>query len=94
MTKTELSKIVADRLGITAQVASDVISMAFDEIVETALSGDPYQHFGFGKFLISTRGARKIHDVNTKETRIIPEKKILRLSTSRRLNRRLSDLDS
>jgi len=56
MTKMQLYKLVAQRLGISQVMAVDVCEIFLETIVETLASGEKVKIAGFGSFHTSTWG--------------------------------------
>ena len=91
MNKNDLARIIAQKHRVTIEEGKQILSTVFDSIVDAAAQDNPYAHRGFGKFILVERKERCIHDVHTKDIIMLPKKKILRLITSRRMNKRIND---
>lgn len=67
MTKTELSKEVAQKLGMTKKNADAAVSAVLDSVVEALCKGEKVQLVGFGTFEVKERAAREIKSPRTGE---------------------------
>lgn len=88
--KKDLVQALADEYGITKVLSHAIVKTVFETILTCAISGDPYEHPGFGKFVLKELKRRVIHNVNSRELVNLPKRRILRLIPSRRLNQKLN----
>jgi integration host factor subunit beta len=58
MTKAEIVKILAERIGLTRREASDVLAVVLDGVVDAIKAGDKVELRGFGSFRTRQRRAR------------------------------------
>ena len=58
MTKAEIVKVLADRIGLTRREASEVLAVVLDGVVEAIRAGDKVELRGFGSFRTRQRKAR------------------------------------
>ena len=91
MNKNDLARIIAKKHSITLSKSYQIVNTVFDSIVDAAVRDDPYQHRGFGKFMLVERKERCIHDIHTGDLIMLPKKKILKFITSRRMNKRINE---
>lgn len=63
MHKTELSKIVAERLGISQASAADATAAVLDSIGQALSENDRVTLTGFGTFSVRERSARKMRSI-------------------------------
>lgn len=79
MTKSELVKIVAERLKMNKKSAAQTVNEVFNVIMETLEKGDEdvkIQITPFGKFSKRTRKAREGRDPRSGEVIQIPERTV------------------
>lgn len=68
MNKSELSKAVADKVGVSSKQAASVLDAAFDEIIEQLKAKGSVTIGGFGTFATKDRAAREGINPATRET--------------------------
>lgn len=89
MRSKDLAKMVATRTGISNTTAIFIVNMIFDEIIaEVSQDRNVFIH-GFGTFKPSTRASRKIGELNSSNTRILPEQKVPKFTPSIQFKRKL-----
>lgn len=76
MTKTEIIKKTAQRVGENQKVTELVLNGFMEEIAEALAQGDKVQIPGFGTFSVSERAARTGRNPRTGETIEIAASKI------------------
>lgn len=72
MTKTELTKEVAKRLGMTEKSVAEVTDCLLEVVTSTLENGEPVRLTGFGTFERKERAARTGVNPATKEQIAIP----------------------
>jgi DNA-binding protein HU-beta len=75
---------------MTKAFARQLLDSVFDMITEAALKGDEVAVFGFGKFKVSERGARKGRNPRTGEAVKIAASKSLKFTPARALKTNLN----
>jgi integration host factor subunit beta len=58
MTKAEIVKVLADRIGLTRREASEVLAVVLDGVVDAIKAGEKVELRGFGSFRTRQRKAR------------------------------------
>jgi integration host factor subunit beta len=58
MTKAEIIRILADRIGLTRREAAEVLAVVLDGVVEAIKAGEKVELRGFGSFRTRQRRAR------------------------------------
>jgi DNA-binding protein HU-beta len=76
MNKSELSKVVADKLGMTPKQVGGVVDAVFDEIIAKLVAKDSVTIGGFGTFATKDRAAREGINPLTREPIQIPAKTV------------------
>lgn len=76
MNKTELTKAVAEKVGIPPKQASAVVDAVFEEVASTLKAKDSVTIGGFGTFATKDRAAREGINPATRETIKIPARTV------------------
>jgi DNA-binding protein HU-beta len=90
MTKNELAEQVAQRNGLSASQARQVVETTIDSITDELASGGEVALAGFGKFSVSQRAARQGRNPSTGETINIAASKAAKFSAASALKKRLN----
>ena len=72
VSKSDLTKMVAEKSKITQSKASEIVNALFDSITETLGRGDEVRIMGFGSFRVSERAARTARNPRTGEIIKVP----------------------
>jgi DNA-binding protein HU-beta len=91
MTKNELGEQVAERTGLSASQARQVVEAAIEVIGDELAGGGEVALAGFGKFSVSARAARQGRNPSTGETINIAASKAAKFSAASALKKRLND---
>src|ERR1700691_4982282 len=89
MTKNELGEQVAERTGLSASQARQVVEVAIEVVSDELASGGEVALAGFGKFSVSHRAARQGRNPSTGETINIAASKAAKFSAASALKKRL-----
>ncbi|MCR5150217.1 MAG: HU family DNA-binding protein [Clostridiales bacterium] len=76
MTKKEFIGAVAEKSGISAAKANEVVNATFETIADLLVSGDKIQINGFGSFETRDRAATTAKNPRTGEVINVPAKKV------------------
>ena len=76
MTKKELAQQIATEMGITQDLASDVINAGIEKILQALGKGEKIELSGFGIISVNMRAERTGRNPSTGETIMIPAKKV------------------
>ena len=68
MTKNDLVEQLAQEYELTKAFARDIVDSIFDKVTDAVRKGEEVSIFGFGKFKIAERKARKGRNPQTGET--------------------------
>jgi DNA-binding protein HU-beta len=90
MTKNELADQVAERTGLAANQARQVVETTIDVVSDELAGGGEVALAGFGKFSVSQRAARQGRNPSTGETINIAASKAAKFSAASALKKRLN----
>ncbi len=90
MTKNELGEQVAERTGLSASQARQVVEAALDVVSDELAAGGEVALAGFGKFSVGHRAARQGRNPSTGETINIAASKAAKFSPASALKKRLN----
>ncbi|HYB24971.1 MAG TPA: HU family DNA-binding protein [Solirubrobacteraceae bacterium] len=90
MTKNELAEQIAERAGLGAGQARQVVEATIEVISDELASGGEVSLAGFGKFSVSQRAAREGRNPSTGETIKIAASKAAKFSAASALKKRLN----
>ena len=90
MTKNELAEQVAEKNGLAASQARQVVETAIDVISNELAAGGEVALAGFGKFSVSSRAARQGRNPSTGETINIKASKAAKFSAASALKKQLN----
>ena len=85
MTKNDLVEHLAEEHELTKVFARDLVDSVFDTIVAAAQKGEEVSIFGFGRFRVAERAARKGRNPRTGEAVKIAASKSLKFTPARSL---------
>ncbi|MBR6410474.1 MAG: HU family DNA-binding protein [Clostridia bacterium] len=85
MNKTELAKIVAEKVGISQKKAADAVNAVVDEITAALVAGDKVQLAGLGIFEVRSRAARTSRNPRTGESVEVAASKVPGFKASKTL---------
>ena len=90
MNKNDLIETLAEQHELTKTFARDLVDSVFQTITEAALKGEEVAIFGFGRFRVAERQARKGRNPRTGEAIKIAASKNLKFDTARSLKSTLN----
>ncbi|HEV3070357.1 MAG TPA: HU family DNA-binding protein [Solirubrobacteraceae bacterium] len=90
MTKNDLADKVAERTGLPASQARQVLEATIDTVSDELAAGGEVALAGFGKFSVSHRSARQGRNPATGETISIAASKAAKFSAASALKNRLN----
>ena len=85
MTKNDIVERLAEEHELTKTFARDLVDSVFQMITTAAQKGEEVSLFGFGKFKVAERGARKGRNPRTGEAVKIAASKNLKFTPARAL---------
>lgn len=92
MSKSDIVAVVAARTGLTKAAGARVINAFLAEVSGSLLREGKVTLTGFGAFVIEGRKSRRGRNPRTGETITIPEAKVIRFRTGKRLKGVLKDM--
>jgi DNA-binding protein HU-beta len=90
MTKNELADQIAERTGLGAGQARQVVEATIEVVSDELAAGGEVALAGFGKFSVSARAARQGRNPSTGETINIAASKAAKFSAASALKKRLN----
>ena len=90
MNKNDLIETLADQHELTKTFARDLVDSVFQTITEAAHRGEEVAIFGFGRFRVAERQARKGRNPRTGEAIKIAASKNLKFDAARSLKSTLN----
>jgi DNA-binding protein HU-beta len=90
MNKNDLIESLAEEFELTKAYARDLVDAVFGKITAAANAGEEVALFGFGKFKVVERGARKGRNPRTGEAVKIAAKKVLKFEAAKAMKEGLN----
>ncbi|GEO14225.1 HU family DNA-binding protein [Microvirga aerophila] len=90
MNKNELIDLLAEEHELTKTFARDLVDSIFQKITDSVQEGEEVAIFGFGKFKVVERGARKGRNPQTGEAIKIAASKNLKFESAKSLKETLN----
>ena len=90
MNKNDLVATLVDEYELTKTTAREVVETVFQSITDAALNGEEVAIFGFGKFRVTERPARKGRNPQTGDSIKIAASKSLRFQPARAMKASLN----
>jgi integration host factor subunit beta len=94
VTKKEIVKQIADKIGLTQLKTKEIVQLTFDAIVDTLLN-DPLHRIelrNFGVFEVKQRKARKARNPRTGERVDVPPKNVVTFKPGKEMEERVRNL--
>lgn len=92
MTKKEIVKQIADKIGLTQLKTKEIVQQTFDAIVETLLEDGRIELRNFGVFEVKQRKARKARNPRTGERVDVPPKNVVTFKPGKEMEERVRNL--
>ena len=90
MNKNDLIESLAEEFELTKSYARDLVDSLFQKITDAAHQGEEVAIFGFGRFKVVERGARKGRNPRTGESVKIAAKKLLKFEAAKAMKEGLN----
>jgi DNA-binding protein HU-beta len=90
MNKNDLIESLAEEFELTKAYARDLVDSVFGKITAATNAGEKVAIFGFGKFKVVERGARKGRNPRTGEAVKIAAKKVLKFEPAKAMREGLN----
>ena len=89
MTKKEIVKTIADKIGLTQVETKEVVQSTFDAIIDAIASQGRIELRNFGVFEVKERAPRKARNPRTGEEVYVPAKKVVVFKPGRLMEERV-----
>ena len=90
MNKNDLIESMSEEFELTKSHARDLVERVFEKMIEAANQGEEVAIFGFGKFKVIERGARKGRNPQTGEAVKIAARKVLKFEAAKAMKEGLN----
>jgi integration host factor subunit beta len=92
VTKKEIVKQIADKLGLTQLKTKEIVQHTFDAIVDTLLEVGRIELRNFGVFEVKQRKARKARNPRTGQRVDVPPKNVVTFKPGKEMEERVRNL--
>lgn len=92
MTKKEIVKQIADKIGLTQLKTKEIVQQTFDAIVETLLEVGRIELRNFGVFEVKQRKARKARNPRTGQRVDVPPKNVVTFKPGKEMEERVRNM--
>ena len=92
MTKKDMTKAIAEEMGLTQDQAREIIQRVFDSITETLLNEGRLELRNFGVFEVKERRPRRARNPRTGEAVEVPAKLVVTFRPGREMEERVGRL--
>jgi integration host factor subunit beta len=92
VTKKDMAKAIAERLGLTQIQAKEVVQLVFDGILATLLHDGRIELRNFGVFEVRKRKPRKARNPRTGEQVTVPAKRVVTFKPGLTMEERVGQL--
>jgi nucleoid DNA-binding protein len=93
MTKKEIVKQIADKVGLTQVETKEIVQNTFDAIIEAIASEGRIELRNFGVFEVKKRAARKARNPRTGDKVFVPEKFVVTFKPGKEMEERVRQLE-
>ena len=90
MNKNDLVDSLAEEFELTKSYARDLVDSMLQRIIDAAIQGEEIAIFGFGRFKVMERGARKGRNPRTGEAVKIAPRKVLKFEAAKAMKESLN----
>lgn len=96
MTKKEIVKEIADRLGLTQLQTKEIVQLTFDAIIDTLMNSDDHriELRNFGVFQVKRRAARSARNPRTNEKVQVPAKNVVTFKPGKKMEELVRQLEN
>jgi nucleoid DNA-binding protein len=92
VTKKEIVKQIADKIGLTQLKTKEIVQLTFDAIVDTLLEDQRIELRNFGVFEVKKRKARKARNPRTGERVDVPPKNVVTFKPGKEMEERVRNM--
>ena len=89
MTKKEIVRTIAKRIGLSQEETKEVVQSTFDAIIDAIARQGRIELRNFGVFEVNIRAARKARNPRTGEEVDVPAKRVVRFKPGRQMEERI-----
>ena len=93
MTKKEIVKQIADKIGQTQLKTKEIVQKTFDAIVKTLVEDRRIELRNFGVFEVKKRAARKARNPRTGDKVFVPEKFVVTFKPGKEMEEKVRQLE-
>jgi integration host factor subunit beta len=93
MTKKEITKAIAEEVGVPQTQVKEIVQRVLDGIMATLVTESRIELRNFGVFCVKRRKARKARNPCTGERVDVPEKVVVTFKPGREMEERVSRLN-
>ncbi len=94
MTKKEIVRQIADKLGLTQLKTKEIVQHTFDAIIETLIAEKRIELRNFGVFEVRERRARKARNPRTGEKVFVPGRMVVSFKPGKEMESLVAKLPS
>jgi integration host factor subunit beta len=96
VTKKEIVKEIAERLGMTQLRTKEIVQLTFDAIIDTLIENDDHriELRNFGVFQVKRRAARNARNPRTNERVAVPPKNVVTFKPGKRMEELVRKLEN
>ncbi len=91
MTKKDLAKKIAEKVGINQLLALEIVQMTFDGITDTLVEDGRIELRNFGVFEVKKRAAREARNPRTSERVMVPPRLVVTFKPGREMEQRVAE---
>jgi integration host factor subunit beta len=92
VTKKDLAKKIAEKLGVNQLLALEIVQMTFDGITDTLVSEGRIELRNFGVFEVKERRPRSARNPRTGEKVMVPQRLVVTFKPGREMEQRVGQL--
>ncbi len=91
MTKQELIKLIAEKMGITHKESSDAVNLIIEAMTDALSRGESIKIKGFGVFNVKEMGEKIARNPKTGEKVKVPPRKVVRFKPGKDLKEMVNE---
>jgi integration host factor subunit beta len=92
VTKKDLAKTIAEKLGVNQLLALEIVQMTFDGITDTLVKEGRIELRNFGVFEVKQRRRRRARNPRTGQEVTVPERLVVTFKPGREMEQRVGHL--
>ncbi len=91
MTKMELIKLIAEKMGITQKESAEAVNLILESMADTLSKGESIKIKGFGVFNVKQMEEKIARNPKTGEKVKVPPKKVVRFKPGKELKEMVNE---